>query len=66
VVEDFAADLDEAVAYALEHADQPAESGAVYGGIPGGLNVEAEEMIRAVMTQLMDAQQSVLRGSSEA
>jgi hypothetical protein len=27
--------------------------------VPGGLNVEAEEMIRGVMTQLMDSQQSV-------
>ncbi len=33
--------------------------GGVYGGVPGGLNVEAEEMIRTVMTQLLDAQQTV-------
>jgi hypothetical protein len=59
VVEDFAADLADAVAYALERGEQPAESSAVYGGVPGGLNVEAEEMIRAVMTQLMDSQQAV-------
>ncbi len=59
VVEAFATDLDVAVAYARERGDEPAESAAVYGGVPGGLNVEAEEMIRAVMAQLMDAQQSV-------
>jgi glutamate/tyrosine decarboxylase-like PLP-dependent enzyme len=59
VVESFAADLDAAVAYARERGDEPAESSAVYGGVPGGLNVEAEEMIRGVMTQLMDSQQSV-------
>ncbi len=59
VVEAFATDLDAAVAYAREHGDEPAESSAVYGGVPGGLNVEAEEMIRGVMTQLMDSQQSV-------
>ena len=59
VVEEFAADLDAAVAYARERGDEPAESAAVYGGVPGGINVEAEEMIRAVMAQLMDAQQSV-------
>jgi sphinganine-1-phosphate aldolase len=59
VVESFAADLDAAVAYARERGDEPAESSAVYGGVPGGLNLEAEEMIRGVMTQLMDSQQSV-------
>jgi hypothetical protein len=59
VVESFAADLDAAVAYARDRGDEPAESSAVYGGVPGGLNVEAEEMIRGVMTQLMDSQQSV-------
>jgi hypothetical protein len=59
VAEAFAEDLDAAVAYARERGDEPAESGAVYGGVPGGHNVEAEEMIRAVMTQLMDSQQAV-------
>jgi sphinganine-1-phosphate aldolase len=59
VAEAFAEDLDAAVAYAREHGDEPAESSAVYGGVPGGHNVEAEEMIRAVMTQLMDSQQAV-------
>ncbi|MGE5747472.1 MAG: pyridoxal phosphate-dependent decarboxylase family protein [Solirubrobacterales bacterium] len=59
VVDTFAADLDAAVAYARERGGEPAESAAVYGGVPGGINVEAEEMIRAVMAQLMDAQQSV-------
>jgi sphinganine-1-phosphate aldolase len=59
VAEAFADDLDAAVGYAREHGDEPAESSAVYGGVPGGHNVEAEEMIRAVMTQLMDSQQAV-------
>jgi glutamate/tyrosine decarboxylase-like PLP-dependent enzyme len=59
VVEDFATDLAAGVAYARERGDQPAESSAVYGGIPGGLNEDAEEMIRGVMTQLMDSQQGV-------
>jgi sphinganine-1-phosphate aldolase len=59
VVEEFVTDLDAAVAYAREHRDQPAESSAVYGGVPGGLNADAEEMIRGVMAQLMDSQQSV-------
>lgn len=53
----FAADLAAAVDYAREHKEQPAESAAVYGGVPGGLNVEAEEFMRTVMAQLLDAQQ---------
>ena len=44
-------DLDAAVAYARERGDGPAESAALYGGVPGGLNVEAEELIRTVMAQ---------------
>jgi glutamate/tyrosine decarboxylase-like PLP-dependent enzyme len=59
VTERFAADLADAVNYAREHKDQPAESAAVYGGVPGGLNVEAEEFIRTVMAQLLDAQQAI-------
>ena len=59
VVERFAADLAAAVDYALEHQDEVAESAAIYGGIPGGLTVEAEEFIRTVMEQLLDAQQGV-------
>ena len=59
VVDDFASDLADAVAYAGERGDEPAESGAVYGGVPGGHNLEAEEMIRSVMEQLMDSQQSL-------
>jgi sphinganine-1-phosphate aldolase len=59
VVDEFTKDLDAAVVYANSHRDEPAESSAVYGGVPGGLNADAEEMIRGVMTQLMDSQQSV-------
>ena len=68
VVEAFEEDLAAAVAYAGEHVDEPAESSAVYGGVPGGLNADAEEMVRGVMTQLMDSQQAVpaTQASSEA
>ena len=59
VVEAFEEDLDAAVAYARERGDEPATSSAVYGGVPGGHNLEAEELIRGVMTQLMDSQQSI-------
>ena len=40
VVEAFAADLDEAVAYAREHAGEPAHSSAIYGGVLGGMTTE--------------------------
>jgi glutamate/tyrosine decarboxylase-like PLP-dependent enzyme len=59
VTDRFATDLAAAVDYAREHRGEPAESSAVYGGVPGGLNVEADQMIRSVMTQLLDVQQSV-------
>jgi len=59
VVEKFADDLAAAVAYAHDHTDQPAESAAIYAGVPGGLTLEAETFIRTVMAQLLDAQQGV-------
>jgi sphinganine-1-phosphate aldolase len=59
VTERFAADLADAVDYAREHRDQAAESAAVYGGVPGGLNGEVEGFIRAVMAQLLDARQGI-------
>ncbi len=34
-------------------------SGAVYGGVVGGLTEEADEFIRTVMAQMMDAQQAI-------
>ena len=62
VVEAFAADLDEAVAYAREHAGEPAHSSAIYGGVLGGMTTEADEFIRAVMADMMDEQQAVPAG----
>ena len=59
VAEDWEADLAAAVEYARGRGEEPAESAAVYGGVPGGLDPEAEGMIRSVMEQLMDAQQAV-------
>ncbi len=59
VAERFAQDLAAAVAYANAHNDEPAASAAIYGGVPGGLNVEADAFIRTLMAQLMDAQQGV-------
>jgi sphinganine-1-phosphate aldolase len=59
VAEAFAADLADAVAYAREHADEPAASAAIYGGVPGGMTLEADEFMRATMAQLLDAMQGV-------
>jgi len=61
VAEAFAADLADAVAYAKEQhaAGKDPESGAVYGGFPEGRNPQVDELIRAVMTDMMDRMQSV-------
>ena len=59
VVNAFAADLADAVAYARAHADEPPVSAAIYGGVPGGMTLEAEEFMRATMAQLLDAMQGV-------
>jgi sphinganine-1-phosphate aldolase len=59
VAERFAVDLHEAVAYAREHAGETPMSAAIYGGVAGGLDDEADEFIRMVMADMMDRQQSV-------
>jgi sphinganine-1-phosphate aldolase len=55
----FATDLAEAVAYANEHAADAPQSGAIYGGVAGGMNDEADEFIRMVMADMMDSQQAI-------
>ena len=59
VAEAWARDLAESVAYAREHADEPARSGAFYGGVPGGPTPAADEFIRSAMAKMMDAQTSL-------
>ena len=59
VADAFATDLADAVAYAIEHAAEAPASGAVYGGVAGGMTDEADEFIRMVMGQMMDAQQAL-------
>lgn len=59
IAEAFADDLAEAVEYAREHKDEPAKSGAIYGGVLGGMTSEADEFIRAVMADMMDEQQAI-------
>ena len=61
VVEAFAADLAEAVdeAKRKEAAGEAAFSSSIYGGVAGGLTDEADELIRSIMTGLLDTQQSL-------
>jgi glutamate/tyrosine decarboxylase-like PLP-dependent enzyme len=59
VVERWTTDLADAVTYAQAHRDEPAKSGAIYGGVAGGMSAEADEFIRAVMADMMDQQASV-------
>jgi sphinganine-1-phosphate aldolase len=59
VVDEFAADLADAVAHGREHAEEEPRSAAAYGGVAGGLTDEADEFIRAAMARMMDRQQAV-------
>ncbi len=64
VAEAFATDLDEAVAYAKERqaAGEAPRSGAIYGGVAGGMTDEADSFIRMVMADMMDSQQAIPAG----
>ncbi|HSE54151.1 MAG TPA: aspartate aminotransferase family protein [Nocardioidaceae bacterium] len=61
VVDQFAQDLAEAVDYAKqkEAAGEAAFMSAIYGGVAGGLNAETVELIHAIMSDMLDTQQSV-------
>ncbi len=59
VVERWTSDLAEAVAYALLHQGDAAQSGAIYGGVAGGSNEEADTFIKFFMAQMMDAQLAI-------
>jgi glutamate/tyrosine decarboxylase-like PLP-dependent enzyme len=61
VVEGFAKDLAEGVAYAHAHKDEKPASGAVYGGVEGGVTTEADEFIRSVMEDMLDKHQGLPR-----
>jgi hypothetical protein len=63
VTDAFAADLGEAVVYARQHAADAPKSGAVYGGVAGGMTDEADEFIKMVMGDMMDAQQAIPSGA---
>jgi len=55
----FAADLTAAVDYGKSQIGQPTSSGAIYGGVAGGMTSEADDFIKAVMADMMDEQQAV-------
>jgi sphinganine-1-phosphate aldolase len=59
VVERWTTDLADAVTYATVHKDEAAKSGAIYGGVAGGTNDEADEFIKTVMADMMDRQASI-------
>ena len=55
IVEAFAADLDAAVEYGTDHADDQPASAAVYGSVP----TELEGFVADAIVGILDAQQSV-------
>ncbi len=59
VAEAWDRDLAEAVQYARDHKGETAMSGAIYGGVPGGLTPEAVDFIEVVMADMMDHHQSL-------
>jgi sphinganine-1-phosphate aldolase len=63
VTEAFAADLDRAVAYAKEHKDEAPKSGAIYGGVQGGMTSEVDSFIKQVMADMLDGQQEIPAGA---
>ncbi len=62
LAESFAADLAQAVDYAREHKDETPASGAIYGGVAGGMTDEADSFIRMVMTDMLDSQSALPEG----
>jgi glutamate/tyrosine decarboxylase-like PLP-dependent enzyme len=59
VREAWTVDLAAAVAHARAHKDEPAKSSSIYGGVSGGMTPEADEFIRAVMSDMMDKHQGL-------
>ncbi|MEZ5217140.1 MAG: aminotransferase class V-fold PLP-dependent enzyme [Ilumatobacteraceae bacterium] len=59
VVEQWRQDLAAAVAHAVERADQPARSSSIYGGVPDGWSPDADQFIRAVMSDMLDQHQGL-------
>ncbi len=59
VVDSFASDLAEAVAYARTKGNEAALSSALYGGVAGGLDQATSDFIVTVMNDMLDKQQAL-------
>ena len=59
VVEAWEQALTESVQYARDHRGEAASSGAIYGGVPGGVTPDVDEFIGAVMADMMDHHQGL-------
>jgi glutamate/tyrosine decarboxylase-like PLP-dependent enzyme len=59
VIERWRTDVAEAVEYARTHAAEKPKSGAIYGGVEGGPNDEADAFIKMFMAAMMDQQSSI-------
>jgi len=59
VVERWDVDIADAVEYAKAHVTEKPKSGAVYGGVEGGPNDEADAFIKMFMAAMMDQQSSI-------
>lgn len=58
IVDAFAADLAEAVTYALDHRDAEPKSSAIYGGGAAGIPMDSPEAIHMLMTMALDTIQA--------
>ena len=59
VVDRWRVDLADAVEYALAHRDDAPRSGAIYGGVAGGMTDDADQFIKVVMADMMDQQSAI-------
>lgn len=59
VVDSWSDDLAAAVQYAKDHQGEPAASGAIYGGVPGGVTPDVADFIEIVMADMMDHHQAL-------
>ena len=59
VVEKWSVDLADAVAYAKEHVGDQPQSGAIYGGVTGGMTDEIDAVIKFFMADMMDHQAAI-------
>ena len=58
IADAFAADLADAVSYALEHRDAEPKSSAIYGGGAAGIPMNSPEAIHMLMTMALDTIQA--------